>query len=187
MSLSALAAGNPGSGKIKALMCGACHGNQGISPNSLWPNLAGQHAAYLQHQLEAFKSGEQRNAAPMTSIATTLNPQDMADLAAYYSRLPVAEAQPTETPSVLGEHLYRQGNPQKHIPACITCHGPDGRGNASANFPMISHQQSDYTYQQLRAFQSGDRKTDPLQIMRTIAAQLNSEEMKALAEYMAGL
>lgn len=81
---NAQAAGDAAAGKSKAASCGACHGPDGNSTNPLWPKLAGQHAAYLVKQLEAFKSGERKDPL-MSPMAAGLSEQDMKDLAAYYA------------------------------------------------------------------------------------------------------
>ena len=83
---SAQAAGDPVKGKAKSVTCAACHGAAGISINPLWPNLAGQHAAYLEKQIKAFKSGERKDPS-MAPMVAALTPQDIADLAAYFSSL----------------------------------------------------------------------------------------------------
>lgn len=79
-------------GEAKATDCVACHGALGISPNPLFPNLAGQNGAYVQLQLEKFKKGERYHPL-MTPVAESLSQQEINDLAAYYSSIaPFAEA-----------------------------------------------------------------------------------------------
>ena len=80
-------AGDAAAGKTKASVCAACHGMNGVSSNPEWPNLAGQHEAYLIKQLKAFKAG-QRSDPNMTAFAATLTEDDMADLAAFFSSQP---------------------------------------------------------------------------------------------------
>jgi cytochrome c553 len=81
-----VAAGDAAAGKSKSATCGACHGQNGISPNDLWPNLAGQKAGYLVAQLKAFRDG--KRADPMMApMAAALSDADIDDLAAYYSSL----------------------------------------------------------------------------------------------------
>lgn len=80
------AAGDPAAGKQKAGTCIACHGQNGISTNDLWPNLAGQKAGYLVKQMKAFKDGSRKDPM-MAPMVKGLSDQDMADLAAYYSSL----------------------------------------------------------------------------------------------------
>lgn len=179
--------GNPQAGQNKALVCSACHGADGHSTNAPWPNLAGQHAAYLVQQLQNYKTGNTRPSPIMSPLVATLTQQDMEDLAAFYTQKPLASSVPPHKLLPRGEKLYRQGDIALHIPACITCHGPDGRGAEQAGFPMISHQQPAYIIQQLEAFKAETRSSDPLKIMRTLCAKLNAQDMQELAEYLAGL
>ncbi|MCX7119677.1 MAG: c-type cytochrome [Legionellales bacterium] len=186
-SLPGFAKGDPKAGQNKALVCSACHGADGHSTNPQWPNLAGQYASYLVQQLHYYQSGDKRSSPIMSPLVTNLNQQDMEDLAEFYAQKPLPPSPPAKTPMPRADQLYRQGDLDLHIPACITCHGPDGRGAEQAGFPMISHQQPEYIIQQLQAFKAGTRSTDPLKIMRTICEKLTPEDMQALAEYITHL
>ena len=87
MGLSGAAmASDPAAGKAKSATCAGCHGPAGISPNPLWPSLAGQHAAYMVKQMKAFRDGT-RNDPMMSPMAKPLSDQDIEDLAAYYASL----------------------------------------------------------------------------------------------------
>ena len=77
-------AGEAAVGKSKAASCIGCHGMTGISVNPLWPNLAGQHEAYLVKQMQAFKSGERKD-VNMNALMTPLSDADMADIAAHFA------------------------------------------------------------------------------------------------------
>lgn len=170
----------------KAALCVACHGENGISPNRIWPNLAGQHATYLFKQLQNVKVGT-RQAPLMASIIASLNEDDMQELAQFYAK---QKPFPGTTPKQyvrLGERIYRGGNSATGVPACIACHGPQGLGNAQAGFPRLSGQYSDYTLKQLRAFKQGVRTNDLNRIMQDIAKRLSTEEMLAVAHYVEGL
>ncbi len=85
-NISPALAGDAAAGKTKAATCGACHGMNGISPNDLWPNLAGQKAGYLVAQMKAFRDGQRKNPM-MAPMAAGLSDADIADLAAFYSSL----------------------------------------------------------------------------------------------------
>lgn len=86
-ALSAAAfAGDAAAGKSKSGTCVACHGAEGISPNDLWPNLAGQKQAYLVKQMKAFKDGT-RSDPMMSPMAAPLSDADINDLAAYFNSL----------------------------------------------------------------------------------------------------
>ena len=180
--------GSAEAGKAKALTCAACHGAEGVSANPLWPNIAGQHAAYTEAQLKAFKGGDRVNAL-MSSQAMLLSETAMKDLAVYYESLTPA-SQPVADPALLarGEALYRGGNESKGIPACIACHGPTGRGNPAALYPALNGQHAAYTAKTLRDYASGERKSDgKTMMMRSIAARLDDEDIEALASYVQGL
>lgn len=180
--------GNADSGKNKALTCTACHGAKGNSANPLWPNIAGQHAKYVETQLVAFKSGGRVDPL-MSSQAMLLADDDMADLAAYFESL-AGTVQAVADPRLLarGESLYRGGNADKDIPACIGCHGPTGRGNAAAVYPSVQGQHAAYTTKQLQDYATGARKTGgKTKIMQSISARLSPEDIEALASYVQGL
>ncbi|MCB0356386.1 MAG: cytochrome c [Bdellovibrionales bacterium] len=80
------AKGDANAGKAKAGTCTACHGQNGVSDNDLWPNLKGQKAGYLLQALKDFKSGARKNSL-MSPQAQTLSDADMENLAAYFSSL----------------------------------------------------------------------------------------------------
>jgi cytochrome c553 len=92
-STASLADGDAAAGKAKSATCAACHGANGVSQIPNYPNLAGQKAAYLVAQLQAFKSGERKGAssAIMTPMAAGLSEQDMKDLAAFYAEMDAAK------------------------------------------------------------------------------------------------
>lgn len=86
LPIAASAGGDAAAGKQKAVLCASCHGAQGISHSPLWPNLAGQKAAYLEKQLKDFRSGKRQDPM-MMPLAKALSDEDIANLATYYSEL----------------------------------------------------------------------------------------------------
>ena len=183
-----LVQGSIEAGKAKSITCNACHGADGNSLNAVWPNLAGQNAPYIQAQLMAFKKGV-RNNALMSSQAMMLSDEDMADLAVYYESLPGAvQSVADEKLLVRGEALYRGGDKEKGIAACLACHGPTGRGNPAAKYPALNGQHAAYTALQLNAYADGSRVgAGKVQIMQDIASRLDAEDIEALASYVQGL
>lgn len=184
---AAAAAGDAQAGKDKAQVCAACHGADGNSPNPEWPNLAGQHARYTSKQLANFKAGEQRNNAIMAGQVATLTPEDMADLGAYFATLAPAGGFVSEERLALGERIYRGGNQETGVPACLACHGPNGAGDPMGGVPLLSGQRATYTANQLKAFRGGMRANDRLRIMREASRWLSDEEILAVSEYISGL
>lgn len=193
-SAASLVDGDAAAGKDKATTCSACHGAAGNSVNPLWPNLAGQNANYIVAQLKAFKPGEDNQPALrsdplMTSMALPLSDEDMRDLAVYFEGLPAAVNSVADESTIdKAEALYRGGNEEERVAACLACHGPTGRGNPAATYPALSGQHAAYTAKQLRDYASNKRKSDgKTRIMRDIAVRLSDEEIEALASYVQGL
>ena len=176
-------------GKELSASCAACHGDNGISVNPVWPKLAGQNPKYLASQLYEFRKGAEgnRNNAVMYGIAVTLSDSDIEDLSAYYASLKSNVGLTQDKYLELGRDMYRGGNMDTKIQACISCHGPNGQGNYAAAIPMLSGQHSQYTYQQLKNFQSSVRSNDYNKMMRNIVHRMTDEEMKAVASYIEGL
>lgn len=192
-SFSTFAQGDAQAGKTKTTTCVACHGTEGNSMLGIYPNLAGQHENYLFKQLKEFKLGAEtggkkgRYEPSMSAMATPLTEQDMADLAAYYASLPLKLGTTTETSIDVGQTLYRFGDKERQITACIACHGPRGNGTTSSGFPNISGQQADYVKKQLETFRSGERNNDLNGMMRLVAKKLTDDEITALSQYVGGL
>jgi cytochrome c553 len=180
------AAGDAAAGKTKSATCLACHGPDGNSPNPIWPKLAGQHPTYIKKQLIAFKSGERKNDL-MSPMAMPLSEQDMDDLAAYFSSQAQSDGTAAADKVELGGKVYRAGNTQTGVAACMACHGPAGLGNPAANFPRISGQHAAYIDKALKDFRAGTRNNDVNKMMQGVAAKMTDEEIAAVAEYVQGL
>lgn len=177
--------GNAEAGQSKAAACAACHGADGNSPNAEWPKLADQHVDYTVEQLQRYKSGERQNAV-MQGMAASLSEQDMRDIAAFYASRSVQPGVANEDLVQQGERVYRGGNKETGLPACIACHGPTGAGVPGSGFAAIGGQHARYTLDQLRRYAAGERR-DPKDIMNRIAQRLGEEEMRAVSSYIEGL
>ena len=180
------AAGDAAAGKTKSAVCMACHGADGNSPNPIWPKLAGQHTSYILAQLRHFKEGSRKNDL-MSPMAAPLSDQDMADLAAYFSGHTQNGGTAAADKVTVGEKIYRAGNPNTKVAACMACHGPSGAGNAPAKFPRISGQHAAYVEKTLKDFREGSRDNDPNKMMRGVAANMTDAEITAVAQYVQGL
>ena len=180
------AAGDAAAGKTKSATCMACHGADGNSANPEWPKLAGQHPNYIVAQLQHFKGGTRKNDL-MSPMAAPLSEQDMQDLAAYFSSQQQNAGTAAADQVPLGEKIYRAGNANSKVPACMACHGPTGIGNAPANFPRISGQHASYIAKALKDFRSGTRTNDPAKMMRGVAGNMTDAEIAAVAQYVQGL
>lgn len=181
-----MAAGNAGVGKGKAAVCAACHGTDGNSLSDAFPKLAGQHEGYIVKQLMDFKNGDRQNAL-MAPMVANLSEEDMADLGAYFASQKTAPGAVSEELLAAGEQVYRGGNKETGVPACMACHGPNGSGIPAANWPKLSAQYSTYVETQLNAFAKGARANDNNSIMRDIASKMSDAEIKAVSAYVFGL
>ena len=168
---------------IASQVCAACHQSDGNSSISTNPVLAGQHAPYLLNQLLAYKKRDRDN--PIMSVQTaTLSEQAITSLAYYFSQQqPKAGAAKDANLAQVGKQLYHGGNSTRGTPACAACHNPNGVG-IPIQFPRLAGQHATYTFNQLMAFKQGQRKNV---MMQAIAATLSDDDMKAVAEYIAGL
>jgi len=180
--------GDAKAGQAKAAACGACHGMDGNSTDAQYPKLAGQSEQYIVSQLMRFKSGSRQNAI-MQGMASTLAPQDMHDVGAYFAaqkRLPgVADAKLASD----GQKLYRDGDSSRGLPACMACHGPDGAGNPGWRVPNIGGQHADYVQAQLKAWHDGASwgSDAHAKIMPAIAQHLTEQDISAVSSYVEGL
>jgi cytochrome c553 len=176
---------------IVTQVCAACHGADGVSPIAANPILAGQIADYTAKQLMNFKPVDGKAAARVNPImggmVANLTPADMRNLAAYFAQQAPHKgfAQDTDTLE-LGQQIYRGGLVSQGIPACGSCHGATGAG-MPAQYPRLAGQHPEYLETQMKAWRDGTRANDPNAMMRMIAAKMSDTQIKAVANYIAGL
>jgi cytochrome c553 len=164
--------------------CVSCHGAAGNSTIAANPTLAGQNEVYLAKQLVNFTTPE-RNNPIMTTYAKMLTDEEKKNVAVYLStQVQKPGAAKNKDTLELGKQIYRGGIAEKHVPACASCHGAAGAG-VPVQYPRLGGQHQEYTVAQLTAFRTGGRKNSPQ--MDTIAKRMSDDEMKAVADYIAGL
>jgi len=169
---------------IATQVCAACHTFDGTRGAPANPIIAGQHPEYLAKQLREFKSGKRKNAV-MVGFAGMLSDDDMRHVAAFYASKSAAGGAAKNKATIrLGERIWRGGIAEKAIPACAGCHGPTGAG-IPAQYPRLAGQHAEYAEAQLLAFRSGARANNGQ--MTAIAAKMSDQEIKAVADYAAGL
>jgi cytochrome c553 len=171
-------------GQASFAVCAGCHGVDGNSGTPAYPKLAQQHPEYLVKQLQDYKSGKRANAI-MVGFATALSEEDMKNIAFWVTSNKAKPGAATDKDmAALGEKIYRGGIQERQIAACAGCHSPNGAG-IPAQYPRLSGQHAEYTAAQLTYFRDGIRKNN-IQMTQN-AAKLNDREIKALADYIAGL
>jgi cytochrome c553 len=164
--------------------CASCHNADGNSAIAANPKLAQQHPEYILKQLQDFKSGA-RKSAIMKPLASALSDEDMRNIAWFVGSKKVKPGFSKDKDTIaLGEKIYRGGIGDRQIPACAGCHSPNGAG-IPAQYPRLGGQNADYTVAQLTAFRDNVRLNSLP--MTGVAAKLNDREIKAVADYIAGL
>jgi cytochrome c553 len=159
-------------GRKLVYACIGCHGvenSKNAYPKYSVPKLGGQNEAYIVAALEQYSAGNRWHPT-MRGYATTLTPEERADIAAYFA-------------SVGNEAAKRNpdASPPEKAQACVACHGQDGRGTTD-EYPDIGGQHPDYLEQALNDYRLGKRKNP---IMLPFAQQLSREDIAALAAYFA--
>jgi cytochrome c553 len=171
-------------GQSFAAVCASCHGVDGNSMAPANPKLAQQHPEYLIKQLQEFKSDKRSNPI-MKGFASALSEEDMKNIAYWAASQKIKPGFAKDKDLVtLGERIYRGGISDRQVPACAGCHSPTGAGIPS-QYPRLGGQHAEYTASQLTAFRDGVRKNNL--VMNQVAAKLNDREIRAVADYIAGL
>lgn len=181
---SAMAAGEQGKA-LAVTACASCHAEDGNSLVPMFPKLAGLQAEYIEKQLKEFISGKRKNDI-MAPVLATLKSDDVSSLSAYFaSQKPSVGTVQDQTAAQVGKKIFADGNEDSGVPACSGCHQPKGEGDA--RFPRLAGQHQDYLVSQMKNFASGDRTNDLGRVMRAVAKRMTEQEMKSVAEYIAGL
>jgi cytochrome c553 len=182
-----IGAGNPVAGKSKSELCQGCHGEVGLSAENLIPNLAGQYAIYIAKQLRNFQTGA-RTHQIMSAMAQTINDDELTDIAAYFASQKKMQGN-GKGDNPVANKLFTKGDSARGIPACMTCHGANGKGQAAkvSTYPVIGGQHKEYLVAQLTHWRSGERSNSPDGVMNKVAKTLTDAEIDALTDYISGL
>ena len=174
------------SGQAPYEQCGYCHEYDGNSKMPMYPRLAGQQAAYIVKQLQDFRAG--RRMGQMQATAELLSDEDIQEVADYFSQQAMlVDAMPplSDAQSLTAAQLFFKGDPKRGLAACASCHGQQGQG--SATIPRLAGQHAPYLFDQLQAFQSGERRNDKQGQMQASSRQLSTPEMRAMAGFLSRL
>ena len=178
--------------KISALttaqqVCSNCHGVNGVSVSPNFPILAAQTEPYLVAQLTAFRSHGRHDPAGfeyMWGISRSLTDDQIKGLAAYYSgQAPARETiEGDRSRFDAGKSIFEKGVSAAGVPACASCHGDKGQGNA--DFPRIAGQHANYLVKQLVVFQRTEERPEEGVIMKTVAHKLTGKDIDEVADYL---
>jgi cytochrome c553 len=164
--------------------CLSCHGANGNSTIAVNPKLSNQIEAYTHKQLVDFTTPQRVNPV-MTTYAKMLTDEEKRNVAAWLAMQKTKQGAARNKDTIeLGRKIYRGGIAEKGVAACASCHGA-AAGGIPIQYPRLAGQHQDYTTAQLVAFRTGARNNSPQ--MTTLAQRLSDAEMKAVADYIAGL
>ena len=195
--------GDAKAGQTKSSVCAACHGVDGMSVLPNYPHIAGQSERYIARQVMLIKSGERHSglAPVMQPLVLDLSEQDARDIGAYYEGQKAGAGLADDTiiaegPNKgmkfyqVGERLFRGGDKERNIPACMACHGPAGSGNPGPAYPHLAGQDSAYSVRRLQEYRTGvtsEKDKHLFNVMAAVAKHLTDEEINSLGSYLRGL
>jgi cytochrome c553 len=173
------------SGKtIAQQVCSICHGIDGNSVSPQFPRLAGQQKDYITAQLKNFRS-HNRSDPPgpemMWGLSRSLTDAQIEGIAEYFNRQVAASSTTAKAAHVSGKAIYENGLPDKEVPPCSGCHGPQAQGLAS--FPRLAGQHENYLVRQLHVFQETEFR--PGTPMKQITHALTAQQIEEVAAYLA--
>jgi len=171
--------------KLAEKHCAACHGATGQGSTADFASLAGQNEQYIAKQLREFASGA-RDSSVMDAKAAVLSECSIRAVAKFYqSQVPKTAPPKDAMLANAGQFVYERGNPYSGLPACVSCHGTGGRGNAE--LPRIAGQNTRYIERQLKSYANRTREGDSAAVMTLVASRMTELEMKAVVEYLGAM
>lgn len=185
MIVASAAFGADDGARLDRQLCSVCHGPGGTTSSELFPHLAGEPAPYFINQMKAFrdKSRADENARRfMWGIASRLSDEDIQQLAAFYeSQPPVHPGKASDQNKYeSGKNIFMNGNPDKGVPPCMSCHGEKGEGKEAT--PRLGGQNEAYLKRQLKVFYGNERPAATA--MHAIVKGLSEEDIEAIAVFL---
>ncbi|MCB1886297.1 MAG: c-type cytochrome [Rhodocyclaceae bacterium] len=177
--------GNLENGEEAYEVCGACHLPSGAGrPDGTFPQLAGQHTTVLIKQIADIRAGLRDNPTMYPFAATLIDPQELADVAAYIESLciPNQHGQYDDADKMiqiaLGRDLYQK--------QCQECHGANGEGDKDKFYPVIAGQHYKYLLRQMTEIRDGKRRNANPDMVKVIKPYTD-QQLVAISAYQASL
>jgi cytochrome c553 len=162
----------------KTQVCAGCHGADGKPVDKTTPIIWGQQAGYLYIELRDFKRGD-RKSDIMQPIASSLERQDMLDIADYFSKEPWPDLGQPRAPKDVGERALSANRSV----GCTGCHLDHFQGDGTV--PRLAGMSREYLTKTIDDFRTRARGNNPG--MTDLMLATSPEDLAALAEYLAGL
>lgn len=170
--------GNVENGEEAFEVCSACHLPNGAGrPDGTFPQLAGQHTTVLIKQMADIREGRRDNPIMYPFASTLIDPQELADVAAYIETLPIPtnNGKGPGTNLEVGEKLYKRD--------CVECHFDNGEGQADKFYPVLAGQHYKYLLRQIQDI-AAKRRRNANPDMVKVVVEYSPEELDAVVDYM---
>ncbi len=159
-----------------ARTCNGCHGLNGVSAGPNMPSIGGLPETYLKNLLLQWKKGE-RYAATMDRHVKGYSDDELAALAAYFSKLPwVPVVQKADDKTLAAGKAATE--------RCETCHGATGGEPDDAETPRLNGQWAGYMELELLKYRT-EAANMPHKKMRNNARKLDEADVGQAARYYA--
>jgi cytochrome c553 len=162
----------------KTQVCAGCHGENGKPIDKTIPVIWGQQQGYLYIQLRDFKRNDRKNEI-MQPIASTMERQDMMDIAEYFSKKPWPDLGQPRAPKDISERALSAN----HSVGCTGCHLDHFQGDGTV--PRLAGQSREYLAKTTADFRTRARGNNPGMSDLMIATSV--DDLAALSEYLSGL
>jgi cytochrome c553 len=170
-------------GKKVFKTCAVCHLPEGWgTPEGCYPQIAGQLPSVIIKQLADIRARNRDNPTmrPFTSPRLLGGVQEIADVAAYISSLPMNPHNSVGPGNDLahGEKLFQQ--------ECVDCHGENGEGDNQEHIPRIQGQHFPYLVRQFEWIRSGNRRNADEEMVKQIK-RFTRRDVWAVMDYVSRL
>lgn len=168
--------------------CTGCHGENGRAEGDVYfPRIAGKPAGYLYNQLRNFRDGR-RHYALMTGMVGFLSDAYLQEIADYFAALDLPYPPPpaltlSAEQRAQARALVLQGDAQRQLAACTSCHGPALTGLAP-QVPGLLGLPRDYINAQLGAWKTGQRRAHAPDCMAAVAKALSADEVALVSSWL---
>jgi cytochrome c553 len=174
---------NLGNGRRVYMTCAVCHTPEGWgTEDGYYPQIAGQLETVLIKQLADIRARNRDNPTmyPFTMPNMLGGPQEIADVAAYISRLPMTPFNGKGPGHDLahGERLYKK--------YCVDCHGENGGGNSEDHIPKLQGQHYNYLIRQFEWIRTGKRRNADPEMVKQIKS-FSPRDVMAVMDYISRL
>lgn len=166
-------------------LCRACHRSSGAGrPDGSFPQLAGQHSSVLIKQMADIRAGRRDNPMMFPFAASLVDPQELADVAAYINSLciPLDHGRYSGADAAFqvarGQELYEK--------ECINCHGRSGEGDKEKFYPVIAGQHYKYLLRQMMEIRDGNRRNANPDMVEIIS-RYDNQQLLAISAYQSSL